>query len=166
VRRTIVALAATAGAVVLVTGAGLAAASASPAGKSGTEHFYLMTTENSSAKSEVIATGLFTAYGFDIEGSTVDTAHVTGGTFKIDHPNSGFKIIKESVNPKTCFAVFEAKATIKLTGGTGAYKGISGSGSALITELEITAKSKGKCNPNVNPVANERTISATAHVTL
>lgn len=165
-RKTIVALAATAGAVFLVAGAGLAAASASPSGTSGTEHFYLMTTEPSSAKYEIIASGVFTASGTDIAGSTADTAHVTGGTFKVDHPNSGFKIIKESVNPKTCLAMFEARATIKLTGGTGAYKGISGSGSALITELEITAKTKGKCNPNVNPVANEETITATAHVTL
>ncbi len=164
-RKTIAALAATAGAVVLVAGAGLAVASASPAGTSGTEHFYLMTTENSGAKSELIATGVFTAYGTDIEGSSADTAHVTGGTFKIVH-NSGFKIIKESVNATTCFAVFEAKTPFKLTSGTGAYKGISGSGSALITETEITAKSKGKCNPNVNPVANEQTITGTAHVTL
>ncbi len=164
-RRSIAAFAATAGAVVLVTGVGLAAASASPAGTSGTEHLYLMTTQPSGAKSELIASGVFTAYGTDIAGSTVDTAHLTGGTFKITH-NSGFKILKESVNAKTCFAVFEAKTKFTLGSGTGAYKGISGSGTAIITELEITAKSKGKCNPNVNPVANEETITGTGHVSL
>jgi hypothetical protein len=156
------------GAVITATGgvwAGVASAATTSRATSGTEHLYLMTTEPSAAKSELIATGVFTTNGTDVAGSTVDTAHVTGGTFKITH-KSGFKIVKEMLNSKTCFAVFEATTKFTLGGGTGAYKGLSGSGKATINITEITAKKKGKCNPNVNPVANEQTITGTATVKL
>ncbi len=156
------------GAVITAAGgvwAGVANAATAGRATSGTEDLYLMTTEASGAQSELIATGVFTTYGTDDAGSTVDTAHVTGGTFKITH-NSGFKIVKESVNAKTCYAVFEATTSFTLGSGTGSYKGISGSGKATINETEIAAKSKGKCDTNVNPVANEQTITGTATVKL
>jgi hypothetical protein len=163
-RKTIAVLAATTGATVLVTGAGLAAASARPA-SSGTEHFSLMTTQPSARKYTVIASGVFTAGGVDTSGNTTDTARFANGSFKIHHGGK-FKILKEQVNEKTCLAVFEAKASITLGSGTGAYKGISGSGSALINEVAIFRRTKGSCNPNVNPLVNEQTITATAHVKL
>ena len=157
----------TGAAVIAVAAAasGTAVAAASPTGpaNSGTEHFYLMTTQPSAAKYEIIATGVFTAGGTDISGSKSDTAKLAKGSFKVNH-SGPFHIIKQQVNPKTCFAVFEATASITLSGGTGAYKGISGSGSATITDTAIGPKSKGKCNLNANPVANEQTITATAHV--
>jgi hypothetical protein len=166
-RKSIAAIIGAAATVALVGGAGLAAASASSASPaaSGTEHFYLMTTQPSSSKYEVIATGVFTASGTDISGNTVDTVKLTGGGFKITH-NGAFRIIKQSVNPKTCFAVFVAKASFTVGHGTGAYKGISGSGTATISDIAIGPKSKGKCNLNVNPIANEETITASPHVKL
>lgn len=164
-------LAAAAAAVIAVAaaagGMGLAAANASataPA-NAGTEHFYLMTTQPSAAKYEVIATGVFTKSGTDIAGSKADTVKLANGSFKVNHAGP-FHIIKQEVNTKTCFAVFEASAGLKLSGGTGAYKGISGSGTATITDTAIAPKSKGKCNLNANPVANEETIVAKAHVKL
>jgi hypothetical protein len=162
---------ATAGAVIalaaVASGAGLAAANASPAAPahSGTEHFYLMTTQRTAAKYEIIATGVFTDSGTDISGSKVDTAKLAKGSFKVNHAGA-FHILKERLNPATCFAVFEAKAGLTLGGGTGAYKGISGSGTATISEIAIFSRSKGKCNPNGTPVSNEETITATAHVKL
>ena len=150
---------------VAASGAAVAAASASAtaSANSGTEHFYLMTTQPSAAKYEIITTGVFTASGTDISGSKSDTVKLAKGSFKVNH-SGPFHVIKQQVNPQTCFAVFEARAGISLSGGTGAYKGISGSGSALITDIAIGPKSKGKCNLNANPVANEETITATAHV--
>ena len=147
------------------SGAGLAAASttATASATSGTEHFYLMTTQPTAAKYEIIATGVFTASGTDISGSKSDTVKLAKGSFKINH-NGPLHIIKQQVNPKTCFAVFEARAGISLSGGTGAYKAISGAGSATITDIAIAPKSKGKCNLNANPLGNEETITATTHV--
>jgi hypothetical protein len=145
------------------SGAGVAAASATTSANTGTEHFYLMTTQPTAAKYEFIATGVFTASGTDVSGSKSDTVKLPKGSFKVNHGGQ-FHIIKQQVNAKTCFAVFEASAGISLSGGTGAYKGISGSGSATITDIAIGPKSKGKCNLNANPLANEETITAMAHV--
>jgi len=150
---------------VAASGAGLAAANASPTApaNSGTEHFYLMTTQPTAAKFQIIATGVFTAAGTDIAGSKADTVKLATGSFKVNHAGP-LHILKQQVNPKTCFAVFEARAGLTISGGTGAYKAISGSGTGTITDIAIFPKSKGKCNLNANPVANEETITATAHV--
>lgn len=152
----------------LFGGVGVATASTLPAAaaSSGTEHFYLMTTEPSAARYEVLANGLFTAGGTDIAGGTVDTLKLTGGSFKVNH-GGAVKVLKEQVNPKTCFSLFEVESKITLGGGTGRYAHISGSGSALIVDMGIAARThKGACNLNANPTANEETITATAKVKL
>jgi hypothetical protein len=163
-RKIIAVLAAAAGATVLVTSVGLAAASARPA-SSANEHFTLMTTQPSASKYTIIASGVFTAGGVDTSGSTTDTATFHNGSFKIYHGGK-FKILKEQLSQKTCLGLFEARASITLGHGTGAYKGISGSGSALINELAVFKRTKGTCNGNANPVSNEQTISAAANVKL
>jgi hypothetical protein len=63
--RRIVTGAAVIAVVAAASGAGLAAASASAtaSANSGTEHFYLMTTQPAAAKREIVPTGLFTASG-------------------------------------------------------------------------------------------------------
>jgi hypothetical protein len=132
---------------------------------SGTEHFSLMTTQPSASKYVVIASGLFTAGGVDVSGNVVDLVKLTGGTFKINHGTS-VHITKEQFNPKTCLEVFAATAKFTVGHGTGAFKGISGSGKAVITDIAIASRSHGHCNMNANPAVNEQTISATGHVSL
>lgn len=165
-RKTRVVLASTVAAAGIIAGS-LATASASSAtpAAAGTEHFSLMTTQPSASKYVIIASGAFTAGGTDVSGNKVDTAKFANGTFQIDH-GTKVKILKESVNPTTCLAEFVATAKFTLRKGTGAYKGISGSGTATIKDLEIAKSSGGKCNPNANPLHNEQTITATAHVKL
>lgn len=163
--------AATIGAVATISilgGAGLASASNAPPSpaSSGTEHFYLMTTQPSASRYAVIATGLFTAGGVDISGSTTDHVKVRGGSFKIHHGTS-IHIVKQVLNPKTCLGQFRATASFTIGGGTGAYKKLSGSGKAVISELAIFSRTKkGACNPNGNAQVNEQTITGTAHVKL
>jgi hypothetical protein len=140
------------------------AATASPAA-SGTEHFYLMTTLPSASKYTVITSGVFTAGGVDTSGSSTDTAKFANGSFKIDH-GTKVTIVKEQLNPKTCLGMFEAKAKFKLIDGTGAYKALSGSGTAVINDLAIFPRVKGACDTNGNPLSNEQTITATASVKL
>lgn len=150
-------------------GAGLASASTSTStstSASGTEHFSLMTTQPNASKYTIIASGVFTAGGVDISGSKSDTAKFKGGTFKIDHGGK-FRILKQHVDPKTCLAQFEASTKFTLSGGTGAYQHLSGSGTAVINDLAIAPRNaKGACNLNANPVVNEETITATGHVKL
>ena len=142
-----------------------ASASAMTPAASGTEHFSLMTTSPSASKYVIIASGVFTAGGVDKAGNTTDTARFANGSFKIHHGGK-VKIVKEQLNAKTCLEMFVAKAKFTLGGGTGAYKGISGSGTATISGLAIASRSKGQCNPNANPLHNEETIRATGHVKL
>jgi hypothetical protein len=95
----------------------------------------------------------------------VDLVKLSGGTFKINH-GSAVHILKEKLNPQTCLLQFAATAKFKLEDGTRAYKGISGSGKALISGLGIARRSHGQCNPNANPLVSEQTITATGHVHL
>jgi hypothetical protein len=167
-RRTLTAAVGAISVAAVLGGAGLAAASASTAStaRSGTEHFYLVTTQQSAARYVIIATGVFTSGGFDIAGSTADLVKVKGGSFKIHHGGS-IHIVKQVINKHTCLAEFKATAGFTISGGTGAYKKLTGSGKAVISELAIFARTKkGACNPNANPVVNEQTITGTAHVKL
>jgi hypothetical protein len=157
----------TAAAAILSSGIGLAAANASTAGpaKSGTEHLSLMSTQPSGARAVIIASGLFTAGGVDITGNTTDKVVLPGGTFKITHKGNP-KVIKQTFNPRTCLADFVGTAPFTISKGTGKYKGISGSGHAVIRYYFIAKRSKGHCNPNGNPAVVEQTITGTAHVKL
>lgn len=175
VRRTLAVAVGGVSIAAVLSGAGLAAANAgtgSPvraastaAASKGTEQFYLMTTLPSASQYQVIVTGLFTASGVDISGNTTDTVRLPGGTFKVHH-GGNIHIIKESVNPKTCVAMFEGTAGLTIGNGTGKYKGISGSGKATISSLFLARRTKGVCNPNLTPVANQQTIVAKASVKL
>jgi hypothetical protein len=145
-------------------GAGLAAASVRPAAppKSGTEHFYLMTTQPASSTFAVIVTGAFTVGGTDIAGNTTDTVKLPGGTFKVNH-GGPMHVIKQQLNPATCIEVFEGTVKITVGGGTGKYAKIAGSGSATINVMGIASRTKrGACDFNANPAVNEETITATA----
>jgi hypothetical protein len=167
-RISTIAVAGTAAAAMIASGAGLAAASTSTVQRSaasGTEHFSLMTTQPSASRYVVIASGLFTASGVDISGNTVDLVKLSGGTFKINH-GSALHILKEKLNRQTCLMQFAATAKFTVEDGTRAYRGISGSGKALISDLGIARRSHGQCNPNANPVSLEQTISATGHIHL
>ena len=165
--KRIVALVGAATMATLVSGAGLAAASASPASPaaSGTEHFYLMTTQPSASRYSVIATGLFTAGGTDVSGSKSDLVKLPGGSFKINH-GGRLHVVKMQLNRTTCLANFVATAAFTVGNGKGAYKGISGSGKALISSQFIARRSKGACNPNATPVVLEQTITAKGNVKL
>jgi hypothetical protein len=165
-RSSRIAIAGTAAAAMIASGAGLAAASTSTARQpavSGTEHFSLMTTEPSASKYVVIATGLFTAGGVDVSGNKVDLVKLPGGSFKINH-GSAVHVTKEKFNPQTCLMQFAATAKFTLEDGTRAYKGISGSGTARISGTGIARRTKGQCNPNANALFLQQTIIATAHI--
>ncbi len=129
---------------------------------SGTENFQIMTTSATSSTLSVIAHGVFTAAGVNHSGSKVDTLVFPNGSFKLTHTGKA----RQTFNPKTCLLTISEKAVITLSGGTGAYKGISGKGTAQASILAIGAKSGGKCSMTKPPVALQQVIKATASVTL
>ena len=130
---------------------------------SGTENFQLMTTSATSNTASVIASGVFTAGGVDHMGSKVDTLVFPTGTFKIAHSKGTGK---PTLNPKTCLLTLSLHGTIALSGGTGAYKGISGKGTYQFSVLAILARSGGKCTMKKPPAILQVIIKATAAVKL
>ncbi|HEY2306762.1 MAG TPA: hypothetical protein VGI05_12860 [Streptosporangiaceae bacterium] len=163
-RRTIVSVAAAAAAIAVVGGAGLAAASAHTA-VSGTENFQMMTTSGTSPTASVIASGVFTAPGVDHENQSNNTAKFvfSNGTVSLKHsPGTG----TQAMNPKTCLLTVNFHGTYTLTGGTGAYAGITGSGTYKLSILAIGASSGGKCSQSLPPLAWHQVINASGPVSL
>jgi hypothetical protein len=156
--------------VVAVAGAlaatGLTAASASQAaGSSGFEHFQLVNTNPANnAPSSVIARGVFTAGGVDHPGAKVDTVVFPNGTFKIAHSNGTGT---PRFNAKTCLGTIVLNGTYRLSGGTGAYAGISGHGIYRLNILIVSARnSAGKCSNKLPPTAFQQIIRAQGPVSL
>ena len=146
---------------------GVMAASAAPAGLraavAGTENFQAMSTSATGAP-KVIASGVFTQAGVDHEGShNTGTFVFPNGTITVKHsPGTG----TQTFNPKTCLLQVNLHGTYKLLGGTGAYQGISGSGTYKLSILSIGAKSGGTCTRIKPPVAFQQLIQASGPVTL
>ena len=153
-----------AAAAAVVGGAGLAAAS-THTGVSGTEHFQMMTTSATGSTGSVIASGVFTAPAVDHEHQATNTSTFTfaNGTITIKHSNGTGT---QHFDPKTCLMTISLHGTYKLTSGTGAYAGISGSGNYQLSILAIGASSGGKCVQNKPPVAFHQVINASGPVTL
>ena len=155
--------------VVAVGGAmaatGLTAASASQAGSSGTEFFQLVTTNPAgNATPSIIARGAFTVGGVTHPGSRVDTAVFPNGTFKIAHSNGTGT---PRFNAKTCLFTLALNGTYRLSGGTGAYAGISGHGIYRLNIMFVGARNAaGKCSQKLPPVAFQQIIRAQGPVTL
>ena len=147
---------------------GLTAASASQAagaGQSGFEFFQIVTTSASpTAPLSIIARGVFTAGGINHPGNKVDTAVFPGGTFKIAHSNGTGT---PRFNPRTCLGVITLNGTYRLSGGTGAYAGISGHGIYRLNILIVAARnSAGKCSNKLPPTAFQQIIRAQGPVSL
>ena len=157
-----VAAAATAAVLGLAVPAGVAA---SRLAASGTEHFQLMIISPAFNTGRVIVSGVFTAGGTEHAGAKVDTLVFPTGTFKAAHsPGVGGTV---TLNPKTClYTASGFHGTITLSGGTGAYTGISGTGIYHFSELAILARSSGKCTFNKPPVADEVLVKSSASVSL
>ena len=156
--------------VVAVAGAlaaaGLTAASASQAaGSSGFEHFQLVTTSPANnAPESIIATGAFTAGGVNHPGNRVDTAVFPNGTFKIAHSNGTGT---PHFNPRTCLFTLALNGTYRLSGGTGAYAGISGHGIYRGNITFVAARNAaGQCSNKLPPTAFQQIIRAQGPVRL
>ena len=163
-RKIITSAAIAATAVALLGGTGIAAAS-SHVTATKTESFQLMSTSGTSNKDSAIAYGAFTAAGVDTSGAhNTDTLTFANGTLKLVHKRTGGS---QHVDPKTCLLTINETATYTLGNGTGAYKGVTGSGKATANILGIAARnSAGKCSMSQPPVAFHLVINGSGPVTM
>lgn len=153
-RRTFAAAIGAVSVAAVLSGAGLAAASASPA-RPAIEHFRGMTTSIPGSRPiSMIATGVFTAGGADIiTSATTDIFKFPGGTIKVRHHAVRST---QTVSSRTCLLTASERGTYKLTGGTRRYARISGSGTYALSILAVLARnSKGKCSMALTPAATQ-----------
>ena len=143
---------------------GSTAASASPTWhRVGTEYFQLVSTSATSPTETVIAHGLFTDYGVDYSGNTVDKIVLQKGTFKVAHSQGTGP---QYFNPETCLVVADQHGTYRIYNGTGRYRGIRGHGTYHLSLTFIGARVGGKCSQTLPPVAFQQIITAYGPVSL
>ncbi len=161
-RKIITSAALAASAIALLGGTGIAAASSHAVTK--TESFQLMSTSGTN-KSSAIAYGAFTAAGVDTSGAhNTDTLTFSNGTLKLVHKKTGGS---QHFDPTTCLLTITQTATYTLGNGTGAYKGVTGSGKATVNILGIAARnSAGKCSMAKAPVAFHFLVNGSGPVTM
>ena len=163
-RKTITAIIAAATTAIAISGAGMAAASARPAAAT-TEHFQEMAASPTSDKASVIIYGALTAAGVDTQhNNNTDTFKFPGGSFLVTP-----KITSQHqhLNTATCLLTATLNISYKISHGTGKYAGITGSGHATISDLEITARdSHGACTLSKTLLAQQVFASGQGPVTL
>jgi hypothetical protein len=154
---------------IVLTGTAVAVAAAfgitvaAPASTSTTtEHFSFIDVSNQTGIYSAIATGEFTAGGTVVEGASgKGTIRLSGGTIAIDS-KSGTS--KSNTNPATCLDTDVVSGTYTLTSGTGAYKGITGSGKFTFTATAVRPMIKRKCSTTAKPTASQRVVTASGPV--
>lgn len=163
--KRIVSIATAAGSVMAAAAAALwlaVPAGATSASVSGTENFQIMTTSATSSTASVIASGVFTAGGVDHQGNKADTFVFSNGSFKVAHKGPS----TSHVNPKTCLLTIVGHGTFKISGGTGAYAKISGSGTYKLNIIAVASKVAGKCSMRKAPQAFQQVVRASGSVSL
>ncbi len=147
--------------VVAVLTVSPALASASPS--SGIEHFKIVTVNNQPGA--VFAHGVFNAGGTDYSRTNRDLFVFPNGAFTARHPSSQSTVVSQSSNPNTCAFTIVITGPYTLTNGYGAYQGISGSGTYVVTVHGIAPrKANGQCAPNAPPVTQTSTVLASGPV--
>jgi hypothetical protein len=141
--RPLALVAAVTAAGLVMTGTGIAVASprhtppaASAAKRAGTEYIQEMSYVPLSASHHVIVYGLVTAAGTDTIVGNTDDLRFPGGAFEADLTTTGTHV---RVDPGTCVSTVVFTLTYKLKKGTGEFAGISGSGHATATIINVAA---------------------------
>jgi hypothetical protein len=144
---------------------------ASPAHAAGTETFTATTTDMSVIAAPnnslpVRASGSFTDSGsISLAGDGKSaTLHLHSGTIAMSH---GRGTSKQSLDRASCHAtLIESGLKYRITGGTGKYAGITGSGTAELTLVASLPKDHGTCNASSSavPTSARETFTATGPV--
>jgi hypothetical protein len=117
-----------------------------------TETFTAITTNPGSGVASLIATGGFTAGGTMLtDGKRKLTFRFASGKFTLV---IGKASKHQNLNLTTCLYTKTGSGVYTLTDGTGAYKGISGSGKVSFSLRAAYPLVKGKCPQNDLPGSN------------
>jgi hypothetical protein len=178
-RKTLAALIGAAATATMITGAGVAAATAShPAGIShpaavshpasphaaatGTEHFQLVSAAVNSQGGPVAAYGVFNDSGAQVQiSNSKDTFKFPTGSFVVKHKSTRSR---SHFSKRTCAGVIHQRGVYKISKGTGTYAGISGHGHFRLRILIVARHTTHGCSGK--PVAVQTIIRARGPVSL
>jgi hypothetical protein len=150
---------ATGTATIALTGAAFGSGASRP------EHFTFMSTAVTADKFNVIATGAFTAGGTATPLAANNTLKFPNGTITVTSKSKGKPVY--TANTKTCYETLSQKGTYTITAGTGAYKGITGTGKFNLSIREVGPVVNGECDLKTSKrVASQGLITAAGPVTL
>jgi len=141
----------------LISGATVTAAQASQHGASQhgvseassarSEHFRIISTSTASRRQSVLATGAFTAGGYQIPGRVVSLR----ATDKMVFPGGTFLVVRRITRQylplptSACLIQETIRGTYSLGHGTGSYAGIGGSGAFTARITGVIRRSHGQC---------------------
>jgi hypothetical protein len=133
--------------VTIIGSAGIVTANASTSAHRNThrsEHLRVMSTKATSHKQSAIATGAFTAGGYDKPvNATTDTLVFPAGTLTFTHVA---KTVIANFNPSTCLISETQKGSFTMGHGTGTYAGIRVSGRFVSSIVAVGTKNHaGRC---------------------
>lgn len=145
-------------AAVAAVAGGLALAPSAFAETSGTEQFQI---ELTSSSADVVAHGLFTDGGTDVESNTnYDALVLSQGDIRLTHPDARVTEVITKMNATTCFAKFTQKGGYILGHGTGAYAGIHGHGNYTAKFQLVLSRTDGVCDEDSAPLSQTGTVHA------
>jgi hypothetical protein len=125
----------------------LASPASAAAAFTGSEHFRIISVAASARRQSVLATGAFTAGGYQIAGQVTGLTAIDKFVFY----NGAFRVtrhITSQVLPlptSDCQVSETIRGHLSISGGTGSYRGMSGSGGFLLRISGVIRKSHGKC---------------------
>jgi hypothetical protein len=159
-------LALTATAAAGLTGTGIAAASTlAGSALGGTEQFQTMVDSPTATTVRVVewgAIGTAAGVGYPKPSAKLSRFVFPDGSYQVTH---SVPTGPHSLNPKTCLLRANEHGTYTVSGGTGKYKGITGSGKFTVSGIVILARTKsGACDTSANPVALQQVVDGTATV--
>lgn len=138
--------------------------------------FHVFGTPGDNGGGTVLFTGAIAGYGHTVQVDKAGNhimARLQKGTFKIDVTalNAAMNAAQPVMNPKTCSGYVAVTQPIKLSGGTGLYAGMTGTGKVTLTFAVIMPKyasgaNKGQCNEsnNANPLDEYSSVSGAGTV--
>ncbi|MGH9224590.1 MAG: hypothetical protein ACRD2W_12625 [Acidimicrobiales bacterium] len=114
----------------------------------------------------VVATGPTSGVGLDFESEATETAvfEFDGGGFAVDHPSDSDDF---DFDPRTCIGTDRFTGTYSLSGGSGAYAGVSGTGTYRGRAIFVAKRlPDGSCSEEEAPVLNFFIVRAHGTTTL
>ena len=122
-------------------------AAASLPGVRGSEHFRIISVAASSRRQSVLATGAFTAGGYQVPGQVISLR----ATDKMVFPNGTFLVTRRITRQalplptSSCQIAETIRGTLSIGSGTGSYRGMTGGGGFVLRISGVIRKSHGKC---------------------